>query len=297
MSCASISWRQGGLGLTGICALLLVLVSCTEMPNTAPQATGPTGTHAGTTSAVQAGAPPPSEKVDRDGVMDERAVIAAQLDLAQLGYDIGKADGIEGPATRRAILSFQKDHGLADDGRLTLALARKLKTLAAETSADLVIVVHPGDMLVYSDGEVEIAGAEHEVQWGKDVGARKVVAIRPPMQDWPAAARTGLDWALTHALDSPATVRPVKWSSTGVAQHFEIRVFAALSRQVEELSIGSSHTCRQFDMRSDVPRRRYPGIACRDASGSWYIPHSTIWLARPVSALGTAAWDGSDNPG
>jgi len=37
-----------------------------------------------------------------------------------------------GPATRRAILVFQKDRGLAEDGRLTQALVKLLNSLVAQ---------------------------------------------------------------------------------------------------------------------------------------------------------------------
>src|SRR5262252_7126367 len=49
-------------------------------------------------------------------VTDERAVAAAQRALTLLGYTTGKSDGVMGPATRRAIQAFQKDHGIAEDG-------------------------------------------------------------------------------------------------------------------------------------------------------------------------------------
>ncbi len=44
-------------------------------------------------------------------------VYAVQAMLVGLGYDIiGIPDGIVGPLTKQAILSFQKDHGLTCDG-------------------------------------------------------------------------------------------------------------------------------------------------------------------------------------
>lgn len=229
--------------------------------------------------------PPPAPKPDPDLVTEKNAVIAAQRTLLQLGYKAGKPDGAMGPATQRAIQAFQKDHGLAEEGRLTTSLVARLKTaLAAATAKAAVIALRQGDMLIYNDGEVEFAGAGREVQWEQS-DPRELVAIRPDMGDWPAAAKAGLDWALTHALEVPATAKPVKWSSTGVAHHFEIRTFAALTPREAGLVGGSPQSCRRYELRTDDPQLRYPGIACQDTNGGWYIPHSTVRFARPASGL------------
>jgi peptidoglycan hydrolase-like protein with peptidoglycan-binding domain len=209
-------------------------------------------------------------------VTDERKIVAAQRTLNQLGYSAGKTDGIVGPNVRQAIRAFQKDRGLVEDGRLTLALVDKLR---AETS----IVVRPGDLLVYSDGETELVAVERDVQWnGADTHI--LVAIRPSMAGWPTAARAGLDWALSHALDNPAS--PVKWSSTGVGQNFEIYASELTSGQAALAGV-DAESCRRFEMRSDERQSRYPAIACRDGNG-WYIPHSAIRLARPATGLQSA---------
>jgi peptidoglycan hydrolase-like protein with peptidoglycan-binding domain len=266
-----------------LAAALLVLAACVRTPPPAP----PPVVAAAPKPAPPPPPPAPVPKPDPDLVTNERPILAAQRALSQLGYDVGELDGSDGPATRRAILAFQKDHKLPRDGRLTVALAAKLKALAAEAEAGkaAVIALHPGDMLIYNDGEVEFAAAERDVQWDQS-DPRELVAIRPAMSDWPAAARAGLDWALTHALEVPATAPPVKWSSTGVARHFEIHTTAALTAREANLVGGSPQTCRRFEMRTDDPQLRYPGIACQDVNGGWYIPHSTIRLARPASELG-----------
>jgi hypothetical protein len=211
-------------------------------------------------------------------VTDKRNIAAAQRTLNQLGYNAGKIDGIVGPNVRQAIRAFQKDRGLVEDGLLTLTLADKLK---AETS----IVVRPGDLLVYSDGETNLVAVEREVQWNEGV-AHSLVAIRPSMAGWPTAARAGLDWAVSHALDNPAS--PVKWSSTGVGQNFEIYASELMPGEAA-LAGGDAQSCRRFEIRSDERQSRYPAIACRDGNGWWYIPHSAIRLARPATGLGSAA--------
>ena len=193
----------------GVVLIAAIVVACAQTPNPTPQQPV-----ADTQPLVVPKREPGVVTDEREpsGVTDERDIAAAQRTLNQLGYNAGKTDGIVGPNTRQAIRTFQKDRGLVEDGRLTLALADKLK---AETS----IVVRPGDLLVYSNGETELVAAERQVHWNEG-DAHSLVAIRPSMAGWPTAARAGLDWAVSHALDNPAS--PVKWSSTGVGQNFEI---------------------------------------------------------------------------
>lgn len=262
-------------------AIMLLVGACTAKPQPAPE-------------PVVAAAPeppppppPPAPPPDPGLVTDKAAIAQAQRVLLQLGYKLGKPDGVEGPATERAIQAFQKEHGLAEEGRLTLSLVARLKTaLAAANAKAAIIALRQGDMLIYNDGEVEFAAAGREVQWEQS-DPRELVAIRPDMGDWPAAAKAGLDWALTHALDEPPARKPLKWSSTGVARHFEIRTFAALTPREAGLVGGSPQYCRRYELRTEDPQQRYPGIACQDTNGGWYIPHSTIRFARPASGLQT----------
>ena len=212
-------------------------------------------------------------------VMDERNILAAQHRLNQLGFNPGKPDGIAGRDTQQAIRAFQKDRGLVEDGRLTLSLVGKLK-------ADISIIVRPGDLLVYSGGKTELVAVEREVQW-IDGDTDSLVAIRPSMTGWPPAARTGLDWAVSHALDNPAS-SVTKWSSTGVRQNFEIYA-SELTPGEAALAGDDAQSCRRFEMRSSERQSRYPGIACRDSKGWWYLLHSAIRLARPATGLETAA--------
>jgi peptidoglycan hydrolase-like protein with peptidoglycan-binding domain len=269
----------------GMIALALIAVSCTHAPTPAPAPPAPVA------EAPPPAPPPPMvvPKTDPQLVSDQRAIAAAQRALTQLGYDAGKADGAGGPATRRAILAFQKDHDLPEDGRLTFAVAEKIRAaLQAEAAKTASIAIRPGDMLIYSDGVVEIAAAERQVQWDQE-DAHSLVALRPAVTGWPTAARAGLDWAITHALDMPASAKPLKWSSTGVDQHFDIYTYPALTPREAVLVGGDPESCRRFEMRTNETQRRYPAIACRDVKGVWYIPHSTIRLARPASGLNAGA--------
>lgn len=54
-------------------------------------------------------------------------VFEIQRLLITAGFDPGPVNGIVRPATRRAIREFQRDRGLAVNGRLTRALARALR--------------------------------------------------------------------------------------------------------------------------------------------------------------------------
>jgi hypothetical protein len=56
-----------------------------------------------------------------------------QEQLARLGYDAGKTDGVFGPATERAAKAFQHDHGLTADGVVGPVTAAALaKAVAAK---------------------------------------------------------------------------------------------------------------------------------------------------------------------
>jgi hypothetical protein len=117
--------------------------------------------------------------------------------------------------------------------------------------------------------------------------SRILVAIRPSTANWPVAARTGLDWAITHALETPAYDTTVQWSSTGVAQHFEVRALGRISGR--ELGLPGKHAavnCRRFELAAnDRPPSRYPGIACQNANGVWTIAGTGIALSSPAKAM------------
>ena len=66
------------------------------------------------------------------------------------------------------------------------------------------------------------------VQRQSKAGTRELIAVRPVTAGWPLAARAGLDWALSHALDDAAAKSTLQWSSTGVAPHFDIKVSARI---------------------------------------------------------------------
>jgi peptidoglycan hydrolase-like protein with peptidoglycan-binding domain len=268
-----------GIYLSRVAAVLAIvmLTACAKPDGVAPPAPPPV---AAPPVVVQAPAAPVPAVLT-----DASSILLAQRILVLLGYDVGKPDGVAGAATRRAILAFQKDHTLPQDGLITTALLDRLKTLQAGLQRSTTIALAAGDTLIYSDSSVEMVAAERVVQWDQAFGKNVLVAARPATAGWPPAARAGLDWAISHALDQSGNA-PTQWSSTGVEQRFEIRTFALSPREVAVAGSQAS-SCRRFEMRSDA--RRYPGIACRDRSGSWIIARSKVKLARPATELGRAA--------
>ena len=256
---------------------IAMLAACAKPAGVAPPASPPAPAPP---AAVQAPAAPGPAVLS-----DASSILLAQRILVLLGYDVGKPDGVAGVATRRAVMAFQKEHGLSQDGLITAAVFEKLKALQTAQQRSTPINLSAGDSLIYSDSSVETVAAERVVQWDQAFGKNVLVAARPATAGWPPAARAGLDWAISHALDQSGNA-PTQWSSTGVEQRFEIRTFALSPREMALVGSQAS-SCRRFEMRSDA--RRYPGIACRDRSGSWIIARSKVKLARPATELGRAA--------
>jgi peptidoglycan hydrolase-like protein with peptidoglycan-binding domain len=258
---------------------VFLAVACSQPAKQAPQ-----------TAAVSAPQTAPSlqslsSPAEPEQLNDERTVTAAQRALAQLGYPVGSADGVIGPATRRAILAFQKDRGLAEDGRLTPALLALMNSLVAQLPKANTTAVMAGDLLLFADGSREIAKAERNIVWEQDAKGG-LVAIRPSTAGWPPAARAGLDWAISHALDVGGGP-PIAWSSTGVEQRFDIHATAVLSPREAAMAGKDASSCRHFELRG--AQRHYPGLTCRDAHGEWYFLNSRVRLAHPARKLGPQA--------
>ena len=116
------------------------------------------------------------------------------------------------------------------------------------------------------------------------LAARELVAIRPATGAWPAAARSGFDWAIVNALrDADKHEGPVDWASTGVDERFSIHVDPARMEPPRRLpDAGSAKLCLRYRLtRTDAAGegQTYPALACRSDDGEWWIP------ARPRIAL------------
>ena len=260
----------------GLFAAILT-VSCSQ-PANQMQETGPS-------PAPQSVALPHPAPLVPAPLADEHMVIVGQRALTQLGYTVGSIDGVMGPATHQAILAFQKDRGLAQDGQLTPALATLLNNLVAQLPKINTTTVMAGDVLLYGDGSKEVAKSSHIVSWDL-AGDNGLVAIRPSTAGWPQAARAGLDWAISHALDV-AGGPPIAWSSTGVERQFEILATPILSARETALAGDSALSCRHFELLDS--QHRYPALVCRNQFGEWYFLHSRIRLAHPARTLGSQA--------
>jgi membrane-bound lytic murein transglycosylase B len=65
---------------------------------------------------------------NHDKPLDEQGRMELQALLARRGFDVGAPDGKIGPATRAAIISFQRAQGVSADGYASVSLLRRMKT-------------------------------------------------------------------------------------------------------------------------------------------------------------------------
>jgi membrane-bound lytic murein transglycosylase B len=78
-----------------------------------------------------AGAGPLSRPPPADAIRISRErVLQLQIDLAALGYEVGKPDGIVGPVTRRAVGRFQQQRSMVADGHLDAATLEAVRAAA-----------------------------------------------------------------------------------------------------------------------------------------------------------------------
>lgn len=265
---------NAGSVLLSVLLAALLLSSCSQKQN--PPLDSTPGV-----AAQPASWPVPTLPV-AEPIADERIVLAAQRGLAALGYSVGVIDGIMGPATRQAILAFQKDRGLSQDGRLTQALTTLISNLAAQAPKIATTTILAGDVLLFGDGSKEVSKNSRVVSW--DLASKRgLVAIRPSTAGWPQAAQAGLDWAISHALETSGS--PISWSSTGVERQFEIVATSVLSARESALAGTNAQSCRHFELREGP--RHYPAIVCREANGEWYFLRSQIRLAHPAKMVGS----------
>jgi len=350
-------------------ALALLLAACAQTPK--PEAV------AAASAPTIVVAPTPIIAPEPTPAADPALLTAAQIDLRALGYAAGKSGDTNDPSLRKAVLEFEKDQGLPQDGQVTEALVDRMKLIRAElpksapAGRDAIFAYDDGAasrqalglLLAPPQGLVSNApvnfmqplrpGAQASYQLGKrakdgnftptvtvtcragrithanvpvgqmdvnavdcrgdgtaplqwrslyspalglvvrqerDGSAHDLVAVRPFTGDWPSAARTGLDWAVAHALDGAPSSPPVQWSSTGVAPHFEIKAAAKMFGQ--DAGLGgrdAALACRRFELAQSGQPATYPGIACQNAAGVWSLPGTAIHFATPANEFALKA--------
>lgn len=355
------------VGILAAAMLALALSACAQNPKSVASSPPPP-VNPKTPSQPPAQAAP---------AVDAAAIALARRDLKALGYSPGRSDDNNDTSLRHAILAFEKDQGLGEDGQLSPVLQERLKQLRSAMSGRNAAPASRSALFVYSDGTVRGSGLDalppvppglvsdapagllrplrpaseasyhlgHRIEGGRFAATRTVnchtghliranaafggpdllamdcsvqddaktwhslyspmldtvveqdgagtsrmlIAIRPSTANWPAAARTGLDWAITHALEASASDAAVTWSSTGVAQHFEVRAFGKISGK--DLGLGPKYAglnCRRFEL-AENDRSRYPGIACQHQNGAWTLAGTGIALSSPARTMRPAS--------
>src|SRR5215831_4288611 len=101
---------------------------------------------------------PPQPPTPTATEVDAAAIGQAERDLKILGYATGKADEINDATLRRAILAFEKDQGLAEDGQLSPAVQERLKQLRSAIFGRKLARANRNALHVFSDGTISSTG-------------------------------------------------------------------------------------------------------------------------------------------
>ena len=95
---------------------------------------------------------------------------------------------------------------------------------------------------------------------------RDLAAVRLGGAGWPAAARTGLTWALADGLENRMDGERFTWRSSGVDGEVRIEI-GSTSRTA------AGAVCRTYVqvLTTAAGERRYPARACRDGDAGWQV--------------------------
>lgn len=137
-------------------------------------------------------APKPTPQVVKP--TPDPTVKAIQQRLNVLGYDAGTADGFIGGKTRVAIIAFQRDKGLTQDGAADEALLQQLRTHSRKPSKDEAISVpkplDPGPKKFTPPANAFVSGSN----WYCKEGFRKVGEMCEAITIPPNAFVSGSNW-------------------------------------------------------------------------------------------------------
>ncbi|HEX7775108.1 MAG TPA: peptidoglycan-binding domain-containing protein [Parvibaculum sp.] len=172
----------------------------------------------------------------------------------------------------------------------TTAPAGRFKTIdvfCTQTTSGAPVIIREWDYAAALHQPVR----ETVKRGGKISVQRELVAIRPGTAMWPAAARSGFDWAVVNALNDAGKGGPaVAWTSTGVSESFSIRVDPAPVKPAPPLpGMDGTGTCLRYRLERTDPAgagQIYPGLACRTDDGQWRIPaRQSIAFEAPPKGL------------
>lgn len=182
------------------------------------------------TSAVTPVEPVPS--ITAAGQTGDPTVRSIQDLLTQLGYEPGPTDGLVGERTRGAVMAWQLDHGLVNDGEPNQAV---LQVLAELETTQLLIGRTTMKRLSIHERTVLNNWCSNEVSGQKTVAhyqclSEQMDALSTGFRIPPASGATYSSSALTYALASCAGQL-----ARGPQQYFQCVGVRAKSRSAEDL--------------------------------------------------------------
>lgn len=111
---------------------------------------------------------------ERDAMARHELISEIQVELNRLGYNAGPADGAFGPATRRAIVTYQSDMNMAVTGEVSERLLADLRDTSRHSAADTSTGMADAELVQQIEDEL--------TRLGWDVGT--------PDGEWGARSRT-----------------------------------------------------------------------------------------------------------
>ncbi|SHG19759.1 N-acetylmuramoyl-L-alanine amidase [Jatrophihabitans endophyticus] len=116
-------------------------------------------------------------------------VTELQTQLVELGFALGKADGVFGPSTAEALRGFQRDYGLIADGICGLGTLRALRQLGRRVVGGRPQLLR--DMMAVADAGPSLLGKRIVIDAGHGGADRGVVADGVSEADlvWDIASR------------------------------------------------------------------------------------------------------------
>ncbi|MGE4290814.1 MAG: peptidoglycan-binding protein [Desulfovibrio sp.] len=201
----------------------------------------------------------------------------AQWGLAALGYDPGPADGIMGEKSVAALLQFQADRGLAQDGMLNVSDAAKIQDATAAAAAPEPV---PAQSPLATQGSITSIG-------GTDSAAGSTTDAASPAAP---SQNTGLvpSVSTSQTTSSPAPATPSLSSSPATAASGSVAIpsdceqaEAALTSEIERImsqseSVGSCTTSKEYQrvMRESAAlMRRCPQLDTADGAQAREYDH------------------------